>query len=291
MGTVDLYKKMVELTEAGTPFVVATVVEALGATPRKAGAKMLVLPDGSTLDTVGGGEIERHVIVDALDSLKRGVSRTIEYELRPKGEHALGMICGGETKVFLEVHLPSKTLVIAGAGHIAQALVPMAKMLDFRVTVIDSRPEVATVENLPDADEVIVGHPGQLSKLVEIGPSTYIVIVTHGHVHDKDAVAAVAESAAAYIGMIGSKNKVRTVLSQLREEGVSEEALARVCAPIGLDLGGGKPAEIAVSILAEIIAVDNGRADRLRGGTPEVSRRPTEAEAEAVAESRGCGQC
>jgi xanthine dehydrogenase accessory factor len=291
MGTVDLYRRMVELTEAGTPFVVATVVEALGSTPRRAGAKMLVLPDGSTVDTVGGGAVERHVIMDALESLKRGASRTVEYELRPKGEHALGMICGGETKVFLEVHLPTKTLVIAGAGHIAQKLAPMAKMLDFRVVVVDSRPEVATADNLPEADEVIVGHPGQLPALVDVGESTYVVIVTHGHVHDKDTLAAVVGSQAAYIGMIGSRNKVRTVLSQLREEGVSEEALARVYAPIGINLGGNRPAEIAVSILAEIIALDNGLADALRGGSPEALRPPTEQEAEAAASARRCGQC
>jgi xanthine dehydrogenase accessory factor len=254
MESRKLYREMAALAEQGTPFVVATIVESLGSTPRRTGAKMIVLADGRTIDTVGGGKIEAEVTRDAVDALKRGVSRVVEYELRLTGERALGMACGGEAKVFLDVHAPDRTLLIAGAGHISQKLCPMAKLLDFRVVVIDQRPEFANAERFPLADEVIVGSPADIASLVRLDDRTHVVIVTHGHLFDKDALSAVATSPAPYIGMIGSRSKVSIVMRDLAEEGVPAEALARVHAPIGIDLGGQTPGEIAVSILAEIIA-------------------------------------
>lgn len=259
MESRELYREMAALAEGGTPFVVATIVESLGSTPRKTGAKMVVLADGRTIDTVGGGKIEAEVIRDSLDALKRGVSRVAEYELRLTGEHALGMACGGEAKVFLDVHAPDRTLVIAGAGHISQKLCPMAKLLDFHVVVVDQRPEFANAERFPLADEVIVGSPADIASLVRLDDRTHVVIVTHGHVFDMDVVRAVAPFPVAYVGMIGSRTKVRTVMHDLEEEGVPAQALARVHAPIGLDLGGQTPGEIAVSILSQIIAGWHGR--------------------------------
>jgi xanthine dehydrogenase accessory factor len=255
-----IYEKMAALAEAGTPFVLVTIVESAGSTPRKVGSKMVVLADGSTIGTVGGGKIELTAANDAVEALKRGSSRLVEYELRVEGEHALGMVCGGEAKVFLEVHRPKDKLLIIGAGHIGQKLSAVAKLLDFQVIVLDSRPEFANEDKLPAADSVVVGHPSNAAELVEIDERTHVVIVTHGHLHDKDALRSVAGSAAAYIGMIGSRRKVNTVLSELQEEGVPAEALARVHAPIGFDLGGDTPGEISVSILAEIIAERHGKA-------------------------------
>lgn len=254
METRDLYRELATLAEQGTPFVLATIIESTGSTPRKTGAKMAVLAGGRTIDTVGGGRIEAQVIRDSLDALKRGASGIVEYELRPKGEHALGMVCGGEAKVFLEVHAPDRTLVIAGAEHISQKLCPMAKLLDFRVVVVDQRTEFANAERFPLADEVIVGPPADIASLVSLDDRTHVVIVTHGHLFDMDALRVVVTSPVAYVGMIGSRTKVRTVMRELEAEGVPAEALARVHAPIGVDLGGQTPGEIAVSILAQIIA-------------------------------------
>lgn len=256
----DIYRRMTQLAEEGTPFVLATIVESAGSTPRKTGSKMLVLPDGSTEGTVGGGKIELQVGQDGLEALKRGTSKMAEYALRPEGEHALGMVCGGETKVFFEVHAPKYKLLIVGAGHIGQKLTPMAKLVDFHVTVLDSRPDFANRARLPEADEVVVGHPGEATDLLEIDQRTSVVIVTHGHMHDKDALRAVAASPAAYVGMIGSRRKVGLVISELEQEGVPAEALARVRAPIGLDIGGQTPGEISVSILGEIIAHRHGKS-------------------------------
>lgn len=267
MSPTNLYREMATLTEEGTPFVLVTVVESAGSTPRKAGAKMIVLPDGRTIDTIGGGKIEAQATVDALDCLRTGISRVAEYELRATGEHALGMVCGGDTKVFLEVHVAAKTLVLVGAGHISQKLAPMAKMLDMRVVVVDSREELANESVFPDADEVVVGDQGDVGNLIALNDRSSVVIVTHGHAFDKEALRSVVSSKAGYIGMIGSRSKVRTVISQLEEEGVDTVALSRVYAPIGLDIGGQTPAEIAISILAEIIAVEHDKIDSGRGLT------------------------
>jgi len=256
----QLYRRIAELSEKGSAFVVATVVESSGSTPRKAGAKMLVTGDGRSLGTVGGGKIEAQVTADALDALQRGISRTVEYELREEGDHALGMVCGGDTRVFLEVHKPAETLLVIGAGHIGEKMSQMGKILGFRMVVLDERPEFATEERFPGA-EVVVGHPGEAAGLVDIDDRTHIVIVTHGHVHDKEALRSVVTSPAAYIGMIGSRRKVRTVMTELEEEGVDAESLARVRSPIGLDLGGDEPAEIALSILGEIQARRYGREE------------------------------
>ena len=272
MTSQELYKKMAELAADGKAFVLATVVESFGSTPRKAGAKMIVLEDGSTIDTVGGGKVELQVVEDALEALKRGISRTVKYELRTSGEHALGMECGGETTVFLEVNKAAQTLVVAGAGHIAQKLAPMAKLLDFNVIVVDNRPEYADYVNLPSADQVICGHPANLPELVALDRNSYVVIVTHGHLHDKDTLEAVLSADVAYIGMIGSQNKVRVVLEQLLAEGADPERVARVHSPIGLDLGGGTPGEIAVSILSEIIALRHGRLGQFRVRRNPVAR-------------------
>lgn len=271
MQIAELYRKMASLLEEGTPFVLVSVLEAVGSTPRKGGAKMLVLPDGRTIDTIGGGKVEAQATADALEALKRGVSRVVEYELRPSGEHALGMVCGGQTKVSLDVHSPGSTLLIIGAGHIGQKLAPMAKLLDFRVVVLDARPEFANTGRYPEADEVIVGHPKDAADLVRIDERTHVVIVTHGHMHDTDALRAVATSDAAYVGLIGSKNKVKTVLGVLAAEGVPTGALARTRAPIGLDLGGQTPGEVSLSILAQIIAERHGKIEALGMGALSIA--------------------
>lgn len=262
----ELFRKMAALSDAGDSFVLVTVVDAHGSTPRKTGAKMLVLSDGTTLGTVGGGKIEYQATQDAMEALRVGTSRLVPYGLRLEGEHALGMACGGEASVFLEVHIPQRTLVIVGAGHIAQKLCPMARLLDFRVVVVDGRPEFAVAERLPDAESVILGEPAETASLVAIDRWTAVVIVTHGHAHDEAALASVLGTEASFIGMIGSRGKVRTVFEHLEAEGIPRDVLVRVHSPIGLDLGGETPGEISLGIMAQIVALSYGRGgDHLPG--------------------------
>ena len=259
MREAGLYAKVAELSRQGTSFVVATITEVSGSSPREVGTKMLVLRDGSTVETIGGGVLERRVVEDALACLASGVSRSERYELREQGDHALGALCGGEATVFFEVHAPEKTLLIAGAGHVGQALCRFAALLDYRVVVLDPREDMVSADRFPQADQRICGDPARTAELVAIDENTHVVIVTHGHVHDQAALRSVIDSPAGSIGMIGSLNKVRTVFARLREEGVSAEALDRVHSPIGLDIGAQTPAELALCIMAEIVADGYGK--------------------------------
>jgi xanthine dehydrogenase accessory factor len=279
MSPEDLLLKIAELARTGASFVVATVVRTAGSTPRGAGAKMIVLADGSTIGTVGGGRLELEVTRDALSALPAGESELHEYRLRPEGAEpgghtegggrVLGMLCGGEAEVFLEVFGHSRRLLIVGAGHIGQKLAEMGKALDFHVAVLDERADMVTTERFPDADELICASPSDTARRTSIGPGTMIVIVTHGHLHDKAALAAVVGSPAAYVGMIGSRSKVRAVIAELHDEGIDPALLDKVHAPIGLDLGGQRPAEIALSILAEIVADQYGGSGRpMKAGIP-----------------------
>jgi len=259
MREAGLYAKVAELSQEGARFVVATITDVQGSSPREVGTKMLVMRDGSTVETIGGGVLEKRVVEDALACLASGVSRSERYELREQGDHALGALCGGEATVFFEVHAPGKTLLIVGAGHVGQALCRFAALLDYRVVVLDPREDMVSAERFPQADERICGDPAQTAELFAIGEDTHVVIVTHGHAHDQAALRSVIDSPAGSIGMIGSRNKVRTVFARLREEGVTPESLDRVHAPIGLDIGAQTPAELALCIMAEIVADGYGK--------------------------------
>ena len=272
MNVAEVHAKIAELAREGVPFVVATIIDAQGSSPRGVGARMVVMRDGTIVETIGGGVLEKQVIADALTFLAAGVTRSERYELREEGTNALGALCGGEATVFFEVHAPARTLLIVGAGHVGQKLSSFAKLLDYRVVVLDSRQDMATAARFPDADELICGDPAQTADLCTIGETTHVVIVTHGHLHDKDALRSVLGTAAASIGMIGSANKVRTIYAQLREEGVPAERLDRVHAPIGLDIGAETPAELALCIMAEIVADTCGKLDGRRA--PSVGPRP-----------------
>ena len=289
MRIAELHAKIAELTREGTPFVVATITDVKGSSPRGVGTKMLVLEDGATIDTIGGGGLERRVVADALACLASGTSRSEHYELRPEGARALGMVCGGEATVFLEVVAPDRTLLIVGAGHIGQKLSAMAEFLDYRVVVIDSREELVTPERFPQADKLICGDTSRTADLYPIDGRTHIVIVTHGHLFDKEALRSVVGSPAAYVGMIGSVAKVRTVFAELEDEGIPRVLLAKVHSPVGLDIGAETPAELALSILAEIIAASYGRpiaskarAGRGAGKSSGHAGRPSDGEREVA---------
>ena len=259
MRVADLHARIAELAGEGVPFVVATIVDAKGSSPRGVGARMVVLGDGTIIETIGGGVLEKQVIADALACLAAGTTRSERYELKEKGEKALGSLCGGEATVFFEVHAPAHTLLIVGAGHVGQKLCAFARLLDYQVVVLDAREDMVTAERFPAADRLVCGDPAQAAELVTIGESTHVVIVTHGHLHDKDALRAALGTSAASIGMIGSAKKVRTVFAQLREEGIPAERLDRVHSPIGLDIGAETPAELALCIMAEIVADTTGK--------------------------------
>ena len=272
MRAAELHAKIAELTLQGVPFVLATITEVTGSSPRGVGAKMLVLADGGIVETIGGGALERQVIADALSCMATGESRSERYELREKGDKALGTLCGGEATVFLDVHSPPRVLLVVGAGHVGQKLAAMGKLLDHQVIVLDPRRDMVTEDRFPDADQLVHGDPANTSDLVPISATTHIVIVTHGHLHDTDALRSVIGSPAASIGMIGSARKVQKIRAQLLGEGVPEEQLEAVHAPIGLDIGAETPAELALCIMAEIVADASGKLN----GRDAVSASPAD---------------
>ena len=252
-----VYQAILEARRENQAACVLTIVEVRGSTPREVGAKMLLRADGSTVGTIGGGGLEAAALADARAALSSGTSRVAEYSLRGENEADLG-ICGGEARVFIEVLRRKPTLLIAGAGHVAQPLAELGYLLGFRTVVVDDRAEFVNTTRFAHADELVVTSFEGLLERVVITPQTFVVIVTRGHRHDKLVLRQVLTTPAAYIGMIGSRKKVRTVFEHLLADGVPGERLAQVYAPVGLRTGGQTPAEIAVSIMAEIVLVQHG---------------------------------
>jgi xanthine dehydrogenase accessory factor len=204
---------------------------------------MVVLDNGSTAGTVGGGKLEAAILADAQAALSDGQSRLKHYTLKEEGKDAIGVLCGGEVRVFIQPYLPPPQLVIVGGGHIGHPLKAMGEVAGFEVSVVDVEPGRADVPALAE---------------IVLDEDSFVVLITTDHVSDEAALRQVITSQARYIGMIGSRHKCQTIIDHLRQEGVSEESLSRIFAPIGLDLGGTSPQEIAVAILAEIIAVRKG---------------------------------
>ena len=252
MDTVS--QELIQVLQNNTPAALATVVRTRGASPRQAGAKMLVYPDGSIVGTVGGGEMEMRVITEAQGALRDGKSRYLDMTLSNE-QRGDPMICGGEMEIFVDPITLAPTLVLVGAGHIGAAVAQLAQQTGFRVIVLDDRAEFVTPENFPHADERIAGDIVEKIREIDITPQTYIVFVTRAHTLDAALLGAVVEKDTAYIGMLGSERRVLTVKKMLKEKGVNETALARVHAPIGIEIHAETPQEIAVSIMAEIIQV------------------------------------
>ncbi len=249
----ELLYKALEAVQKGQSYAFATIVEAtLKGTPRKTGAKMIVFEDGSTWGTIGGGRNEKAAIVLCLKAIASVKPTTVIYNyFGREGES----VCGGQMKVFIEPFVPKAHLVICGAGHIALPLSLIGKMLSFKVTVIDDRKEFANKKRFPHADQVIVGNHAQELAKISISNNTYITIVTQGNEFDFECLKAVIKSQAGYIGVISSKPKRVKFFGRLKEVGVDEKYLKNIRIPMGIDIGAQTPAEIAISIAAEIISI------------------------------------
>ncbi len=240
---------LAHVLELKRPAVLATVIEVTGASPAKVGAKVLLCADDTTAGTVGGGKLEAAVLADCLQARVAGQPRIAHYALAESGVEAIGTLCGGDVRVFIEPYDPAPKLVVVGGGHVGRPLKAMGEIVGFDVFVVDVEPGRATV---PELDAL------------ELTGNSYVVMITTDHVSDEAALRKVITSPARYIGMIGSRSKCDTILAHLRADGTTDAQLSRVHAPIGLDLGGSTPQEIALSILAEIVAVRRGGSGRMR---------------------------
>ncbi|MFH2102670.1 MAG: XdhC family protein [Chloroflexota bacterium] len=248
----SIYKALADLEKAHKPAALCTVVRTSGSTPRHETSKMLVHPDGKILGSVGGGELENQVIQAAIEALKDGQPRLLEYAMANPERGDVG-VCGGQVEVFVEPILPSATLVVIGGGHVGKAVAHLAKWLGFRVAVSDDRPEFCTPEANPDADLFFPVPMAELPDHLEISSQTYLVLTTRGVIVDVPGLPTILDTPAAYIGVIGSRKRWMTTVKELRAKGISKELLSRVHSPIGMGIGAETPEEIAVSIMAEIL--------------------------------------
>jgi xanthine dehydrogenase accessory factor len=252
-----LIKKLSKYIDEQREVALVTVTNKAGSGPRDRGSMMIVDDEGTLLyGTIGGGGIEEKAKADAVVCIKNNESKSCHYELTLHDtEDSLHMACGGVVDIFIKVFKSQDHLIIFGAGHIGLVLSQFAKTLGYRVTVIDKRQDFANDERFPHVDQVYAGEFDTVFKNLTIEMNTSIVIVTHGHVHDIDALRLVVNSNARYIGAIGSKTKIRHCFKELMDEGFEKDRLDRVYAPIGLKIGGATPAEIALSIMSEVQAV------------------------------------
>lgn len=335
-----LFNSLLRELEAGRSAVLCGIVASHGSTPRGAGAKMLVPESGRTLGTIGGGAVEARAAQLAGELLERKQSRFESYRLTPGDVAGVGMICGGDVRVyfqyfspsdrealedvpelldspgpswlvtamdqtgwrmgtwdrahglrgldapeerlrpllgsrgilsegdpvlFVEPLVPGGIVYLFGGGHVARELAHLLAMTDFRVAVYDQREQMVSREFFPEASSLLCGpFTDALARVGEITAEDYVVIMTPGHQGDYEVLAQVLRTPAKYIGCIGSRKKVAVTRERLLSDGFTEADIARVYAPIGLPIGGETPAEVAVSVAAQLIACRSGRLEAFR---------------------------
>lgn len=250
-----VWETLARWREEGRHFALATVVETRGFTPRKAPARMLLAEDGETAGTVGGGAIEREVLERARELLRTGGTATLKRHLTQE----LGMCCGGEMTVFIEAVLPLPRLVVYGAGYIAKPLAALAARCGFQVTVVDERPEWLTAERFPHA-RLEAREPVAWTRTMRFRATDLAVVVTHDHALDQRLVETLLRTPLGYLGMIGSIPKQRKFALRLKARGFADADIARLHTPLGLPIGADTPDEIAVSVVAALIAARHGAA-------------------------------
>ena len=251
----DVLEAALRAEESGSPAALVTVIATEGSTPQKAGAKMLVYPDGRIVGTIGGGCVEAEMTWRARQSIEARRPQLASYDLTPDQAGEDGLVCGGRMQVFIEPIEGTPTLCLFGAGHVAQPLARMAKAAGFRVQVADDRIKFANRERFPDVDLLVVEEFASAASQMTLGPNTYAVVVTRGHKGDTEALRAVVGKGLRFVGLLGSRPKLVHLVSALEESGVPAEDLAEIQCPLGIEIGAVSPEEIAVSVLAQMIAV------------------------------------
>jgi len=252
-----VYTALYEAHTRGDPVALATIVSTQGAIPRHTGSKMLVREDGSIVGTVGGGGLEALVIQEALAALADGQPRLRSYTLNKLDEDP--GVCGGTAQIFIEPITLAPTLLVVGAGHVGKAVGELGKWLGFRIILCDDRAEWCNATATPGLDEYIVCPPGEITQHSKISAQVYVVAVTRGVDVDIELLPPLLKTNTPYIGVIGSRRRWALTTQTLKEKyAVSAEQLQRIHSPIGLELQAETPKEIAISILAEIIALRRG---------------------------------
>lgn len=243
----------------GRPVALVTIVKAQGSTPQRVGARMLVYEDGSLAGTIGGGCYEQDAAGKARLALTTGRPSLVRYDLNDDFAEEQGLVCGGQMDVFIDPLLPVARVCVVGAGHVGFHVARLSSLVGFRVTVVDDRTAFADAARFPDADRVEVAEIPTWIAESTLSSRDCLVIVTRGHREDLGALRAAVATSAGYVGLIGSRAKIARLYDLLEAEGLSRDTLDAVHAPIGFDIGAVTPEEIAVSIVAELVAFRRGK--------------------------------
>lgn len=249
----DIFDEIVRLRESGRRAALATIVQIRGSVPSFETAKMLVRDDGSTLGSIGGGCVEAEVWTAAQEVLREEKSRLLAFDLTDESMAESGLICGGRLEIFVEPIVPTPRVVIFGAGHVAMQVSKIATIAGFRTWIVDDRKVYANTQRFPEAERIFSESFDRAFREIVPNENTFVVIVTRGHKEDENVLRWAVMTEARYIGMIGSKRKIRTIVQKLEREGIERARLERANMPIGLDVGAVLPEEIAVAIVAELI--------------------------------------
>ncbi len=252
-GEQDVFEEVVNLRRQGRKAAIATIVRIRGSVPSFQTAKMLVREDGSTVGSVGGGCVEADVWAAAQEVIKDEKSQVLSFDLTDESMADSGLICGGKLEIFVEPVLPIPAVVIFGAGHISTHVSKIATIAGFRSWIVDDRPIYANATRFPEAEKIFADSFEDAFQGIVPDNNTYLVIVTRGHQEDEGVLRWALGTGARYIGMIGSKRKIRTIARRLEAEGIDRERIERVHMPVGIDIGAIVPEEIAVAIVAEMI--------------------------------------
>jgi len=251
----DLYNEIVRLRKLGQKCAVATIVQVNGSIPSFESAKILVREDGSFMGTVGGGCVEAEVWNAAREVIETEKPRHLSFSLGQDAAYDEGLICGGQLKIFVEPVIPQPRAFIFGGGHVSKGISKIATLAGFSTSIIDNRQAFANQERFPEAEATYAEEYEDVFPKLPVNSSSYIVIVTRGHRDDMRVLRWAVNTPARYIAMIGSKRKTISVVHELEREGIPREAFEKVFAPMGLEIGAELPEEIAISVVAEMIAV------------------------------------
>ncbi|NOX90386.1 MAG: xanthine dehydrogenase [Calditrichaeota bacterium] len=246
-----VYERLSEALKNNQSGVLLTVIEAKGSTPGRLGDKMIVLSDGEQYGTIGGGKLEYEAVGEAKKFMDRRKPWRKSYLL----SEDVGMLCGGSMEILFEPFGQRDKLIIFGAGHVGAALAKLGSQANFTTIVVDNRPEYANADLLPEAHQIFACEYEKALAELSFDANTYVVSVTHGHKYDEIVLEYCIKQPLNYLGVIGSRAKTRKILKKLKDSGIPKDQFSKVFMPVGLNIGAQTPFEIAISIMAEIIAV------------------------------------
>lgn len=249
----DIFEKIAEAQKSNSDVALCIIVNTKGSTPREEGAKMLVYPNGKIYGTIGGGDLEKNVIANAIEVLKSKKPSIFRHDLL----HQHNMCCGGSVEIYIEPIIKKKKLYIFGAGHTGQALAKYALQFDFETVIVDDRKEYLDEIKFAGANKLNL-HYSHALPLLPFDENTFVTIMTYSHPYDRDILAYCLKKPFAYLGMIGSRRKVEMTKKMFADAGIGTmDELEQVDMPMGIDIGAEDPDEIAISILAKLIEVKN----------------------------------